>query len=124
MEDKKEITFVQGMSFRQVPPNAPETVRGSISFKASEMIEFLNLHKDSKGWVNIKMMKSKEKQSIYFILDTYKPKTDPVATAEYNDTKYRHPDAGVQAANEKTAEQLFNRPLTEEEEYSLSQRIF
>lgn len=122
--DKDPIVFVEGMSFRSVPPTAPETVRGSISFKVKEMMDFLQKNVDGKGWVNIKMMKSKEKGSIYFILDTYKPKTDPVATQEYNNTKYRHEDPQVQVSNEKSAEQIFNKPLNEDEQFALSQIPF
>lgn len=122
--DKDPIVFVEGMSFRSVPPTTPETVRGSISFKVKEMMDFLQKNVDGKGWVNIKMMKSLAKGSIYFILDTYKPKIDPVATQEYNDTKYRHQDPQVQASNEKSAEQMFNRPLTEGDQFNLSQIPF
>lgn len=118
---KSEMVFVQGMSFRAVPPTAPETVRGSISFKANEMIKFLQENVDEKGWVNIKMMKSKEKQSIYFILDTYKPKKNPEATAEYNDTKYRTEKEKI---NDEASDRLFNSKLTEKENARLAEVPF
>ncbi len=129
------IQFAEGMGFRARHEKAPETVRGSIYFKWNDFKKFCEENVDNKGFVNVKMMKSMKTQGIYFILDTYKPKTDPEATKEYNETKYkniddtvsgtmpithRHPDAGVQSANEKTAEELFSRPLSEEEEYNLS----
>lgn len=121
---ENNIKFVEGMNFRQVPQNAPETVRGSISFKVKDMIQFLIANEDEKGWVNIKMMKSKNTGGIYFILDTYKPRTDSAESKEYNDTKYKHPDPNVQAVNEKSAEKLFNQPLSEEEQFNLSQIPF
>lgn len=109
------ITFVQGMNFRQVPPTAPEAVRGNISFKVNEMIEFLNKY-DNKGWVNIKMMKSKEKGSIYFILDEYKPKTDPAAAQEYNDQKYRTQPLNEKQQNEVSiGDKLFGNGLSDED---------
>ena len=71
--ENKELQFASGMSFKQRHENAPESVRGSIYFKASEFIPFLEKNKDEKGWVHVKMMKSMTKGTIYFILDTWKP---------------------------------------------------
>lgn len=114
--DKQEMVFVSGMSFRAVPPTAPETVRGSISFKVNEIIDFLRDNVDQKGWVNIKMMKSKNTGGIYFILDTYKPKTDSAEAKEYNDKKYK--------INQDSATKLFNSPLSEEEQAALEEMPF
>lgn len=85
------MIFVEGMSFKEVAPNAPESVRGGIYFKYPEFARFMEAHKNEKGWVNIKMMKSKEKGTIYFILDTWKPTSTPEqaqAAKDYNDSKY------------------------------------
>lgn len=71
--NKQEMIFADGMNFKQRHEKAPETVRGSVYFKASKFIEFLKKHEDEKGFVNTKMMKSKKDGSIYFILDTWKP---------------------------------------------------
>lgn len=67
------MKFAEGMSFKARHEKAPETVRGSIYFKVSDFTKFLEANKDEKGWVHVKMMKSKEKGTIYFILDTWKP---------------------------------------------------
>jgi hypothetical protein len=90
--NKQEMIFVEGMSFKPRAENAPETVRGGIYFKYPEFARFMEKHKNDKGWVNVKMMKSKEKGSIYFILDTWKPTSTPEQQAEtqtYNDNKYK-----------------------------------
>lgn len=86
------MKFATGMSFKARHENAPDTVRGSVYFKAEEFKKFLDENKDERGWVHTKMMKSKEKGTIYFILDTWKPTPLPEttqATQEYNDTKYQ-----------------------------------
>lgn len=76
------MIFADGMGFKPRHENAPETVRGSIYFNASKFTTFLSNHKDAKGWVNVKMMKSKKDGSIYFILDTWKPKAIDTDTGE------------------------------------------
>jgi hypothetical protein len=81
-QQKEPMTFVQGMSFKEVSPNAPESVRGGISFKYPEIVHFIEQHKNKDGYVNIKMMKSLQKGSIYFILDTWKPKEKEVVDNE------------------------------------------
>jgi len=68
----KEMKFAGGMTFKEVPETAPETVRGQIFFKADEFIAFLNANKNERGYVNVKMMKSMKTQGIYFILDEWK----------------------------------------------------
>jgi len=77
MEYKDEMIFADGMGFKEVPPNAPEAVRGNVYFNVEKFKAFLDKYKDSRGWVNTKMMKSKEKGTIYFILDTWKPQAQP-----------------------------------------------
>jgi len=51
----------------------------------------------------------------------------PVLTKEESEAyhnRYQQPDAGVQKANEKTAEQLFNGPLSAEDEEALANMPF
>jgi len=98
-----EMKFAEGMSFKARNENAPETVRGSIYFKVSEFQQFLDKNKDEKGWVHVKMMKSKEKGTIYFILDTWKPTPQTPALTE------------TQEVNNKASQKLIGRDLTDEE---------
>ena len=63
--------FVDGMMFKLPHPNSPEFVKGSISIKVDNLIEFLRKHEDN-GWVNCDMKKSREGK-IYFQLNTWKP---------------------------------------------------
>ena len=82
--NKQEMKFANGMTFKARHEKAPETVRGSIYFKASDFTQFLEENKDEKGWVHVKMMKSKDKGTIYFILDTWKP--TPIKDDETGET--------------------------------------
>lgn len=122
--EKAPLIFADGLNFQQVSPNAPESVRGKIYVDWKKFRAFCEEHVNERGYVNITMMKSLSKGSIYFIKDSFVPKTDTVATQEYNDTKYRHQDPQVQASNEKSAEQMFSRPMTEDEQFNLSRIPF
>ena len=69
----EEKIFPKGMRFNKPRQGSPEFVRGSISFKVDEAIEFLNQYKNDRGYVNIDMLKSKEKGEIYMVLNTWQP---------------------------------------------------
>lgn len=74
--EKTPMKFAEGMTFKARHEKAPETVRGAIYFKVAEFTRFLEANKDERGWVHVKMMKSKEKGTIYFILDTWRPQKE------------------------------------------------
>jgi len=71
MEDKKTPIWASGIFFSKPQPTAPEWVKGKLSFKVKEAIEFLKAYEDKKGWVNVDMMKSKEKGTIYLQLNQW-----------------------------------------------------
>lgn len=114
--ENTEIIFATGMNFKSRHEKAPESVRGTIYFNVAKFKKFLDENADEKGFVTTKMMKSMTKGSIYFILDTWKPVKDPIATQEYNDTKYK-----VEHKTSPTAEfpegiDMYNHPLTTDAE--------
>jgi hypothetical protein len=47
------IIFANGMNFKAVSPNAPETVRGSIYFKWNDFKQFGDKHVDERGYKGI-----------------------------------------------------------------------
>lgn len=122
--ENKEIQFADGMNFNPRHEKAPESVRGTIYFDVKKFKKFLDDNVNEKGFVTTKMMKSMTKGTIYFILDTWKPNQPTAETKEYNDNKYKHPDQNVQLVNEQVVEKLFSQPLSEEEEFRLSQQPF
>lgn len=112
------MKFATGMSFKEVAQTAPETVRGSIYFKVDDFKKFLDENKDEKGWVHTKMMKSKEKGTIYFILDTWKPTPTAETTKEtqdYNDTKYQLVENAVLQSRTPTVSHATGRTSPTEE---------
>lgn len=71
MSDK---IFAAGMRFEKPREGSPDFVKGKLSFKVDEAIEFLQKHKNEKGWVNVDLLKSKEKGTLYLQLNDWKPK--------------------------------------------------
>ena len=69
MAEKK---FADGLIFKRPNKKAPEFVKGKLSIKVDEFIAFLKAN-EQNGWVNLDMLKSKEKGSIYFTLNDWKP---------------------------------------------------
>lgn len=67
-------TFPQGIFYKKPREGAPEFVRGSLSFKVDEAIEFLKKHANN-GYVNIDMLLSKNKE-IYLALNERKKPTN------------------------------------------------
>jgi len=73
MENDKKI-FVDGLMFNYPHENAPDFIKGKISINAPALTNFMNLHKNEKGWLTVILKKSKGGK-MYFELDTWKPKT-------------------------------------------------
>ena len=71
MEQKKYVT---GM-FVKRNEKAPDFVVCSISIKSDEFMQYLRENKNDKGYLNVQVLKSKDKGTLYAVLDTFEPKT-------------------------------------------------
>lgn len=76
MEDeKKEKIFADGMRF-EAPSDALKEkapfIKGKISIKVAEFVEFLKKHETVGGWVNIDLKKS-QGGKLYLELNDWKP---------------------------------------------------
>ena len=67
MSDK---IFAKGLIFKLPNENAPDFVKGGLSIKTEEFIDFL--HEQGGDWVNISLKVSKGGKA-YAELDTWKP---------------------------------------------------
>jgi hypothetical protein len=86
-EQNNEAVFLDGFIFKRPREGAPDFVKGSMSIKVSEAIEFLKKH-DNNGWVNADLLTSKDGSKLYFKLNTYVKKED---TATPPDTSIETP---------------------------------
>lgn len=66
MSDK---IFINGLIFKRPSLKAPDWVKGTLSIKVNELIEFLKIN-NKNGWVNIDLKESKDGK-YYAELNTY-----------------------------------------------------
>lgn len=65
-----DIEFPQGMMWKEPRQGAPDYVRGSVSIKREELIEWLS-NRDGE-WVNLDLKESKGGK-VYFSVNDWKP---------------------------------------------------
>ena len=65
--------FPKGLIYKKPNPKAPDWVKGTISIKKDEFIDFLN--KQDSEWINIDILESKDKTKIYPVLNQWKGNT-------------------------------------------------
>ena len=70
MEEKK---YAKGM-FVKRNEKAPDFVVCNISIKADEFDKFVKENTNEKGYVNLQVLKSKDKGTLYAVVDTFVPK--------------------------------------------------
>ena len=86
-----EKIYAKGL-FVKRNEKAPEFVVCSLSIKTDEFIQFLRENTNDKGYVNLQVLKSKEKGSMYAVLDTFEPKTNTTHTQEKKVVKTKEND--------------------------------
>ena len=79
MQPKAKI-FANGLIFKRPRENAPNFVKGTLSIRVSEFVEFLN--KNAKNdWVNLDLKESKGLK-LYFELNTWEKGLDKIEQEE------------------------------------------
>ena len=76
MEEKK---YAKGL-FVKRNEKAPDFVVCSLSIKSDEFVQFLRENTNEKGYVNVQVLKSKDKGTMYAVLDTFEPKPNTTPT--------------------------------------------
>jgi hypothetical protein len=77
MDDKKEKVFAKGFFFERPHQNAPDFVRGKMSIKVSEAVEWLEANKSERGYVNLDLLLAKDGEKLYFVKNEWVPKEQP-----------------------------------------------
>ena len=75
-----EKIYAKGL-FAKRNEKAPEFVICNLSVKTDDFIQFLKENTNEKGYVNLQVLKSKDKGTLYAEVDTFEPKTS-TASAE------------------------------------------
>jgi len=86
-----EKIYAKGL-FAKRNENAPDFVTCSLSIKTDDFIQFLRENTNEKGYVNLQVLKSKDKGTLYAIVDTFTPKTDNVSTEKKKPVKTKVDD--------------------------------
>lgn len=69
-----ETKFAKGIFFDKPREGAPDFVKGRMSMKKEEAIEFLKtLEASEKGFLNFDLLKSKDGTKYYFTVNEWKP---------------------------------------------------
>ena len=84
--EKQDPIFPKGVLFKKPRDGAPDFIRGHLSFKVDEAVEFLKAN-EKNGWVNIDIKKSKEGKT-YLQLDTWVPKKAEVADVPHEEIPF------------------------------------
>ncbi len=69
--ENTEKKFAQGFIFKRPRAGAPDFVKGSMSIKVMEAIEFLKTAESE--WMNLDLLQSKDGQKLYFVVNDWKP---------------------------------------------------
>ena len=76
MEEKKYATGL----FAKRNEKSPEFVICCLSVKTDDFIQFLKENTNEKGYVNLQVRKSKDKGTLYAVVDTFEPKASIAST--------------------------------------------
>ena len=68
-----EKIYAKGL-FAKRNEKAPEFVICNLSVKTDDFIQFLKEKTNEKGYVNLQVLKSKDKGTLYAVVDTFEPK--------------------------------------------------
>ena len=74
-----EKNYAKGL-FVKRNEKAPDFVVCNLSIKTDDFIQFLNKNTNEKGYVNLQVLKGKNKGTFYANIDNFTPKTDNVST--------------------------------------------
>ena len=81
-----EKNYAKGL-FVKRNEKAPDFVVCNLSIKTDDFIQFLNKNTNEKGYVNLQVLKGKDKGTFYANVDNFTPKTDNVSTEQKKSVK-------------------------------------
>lgn len=81
MEQEKKTVFADGIMFTKKRDGAPDFVRGGVSVRVEQFYTWAKQHANQNGFVNLDLLKSKEKGTLYFKLNDWKK---PIAKPDFS----------------------------------------
>ena len=86
-----EKIYATGL-FAKRNEKAPEFVVCNLSVKTDDFIQFLKENTNEKGYVNLQVLKSKDKGTLYAVLDTFEPKASTASNEVKKSVKTKESD--------------------------------
>ena len=74
-----KFEHVKGL-FARRNKKAPEFVICGLSVKTDDFIHFLKENTNEKGYVNLQVLRSRDKVTLYVVFDTFEPKASTAST--------------------------------------------
>ena len=74
-----EKIYAKGL-FAKRNEKAPEFVICGLSVKTDDFVQFLKENTNEKGYVNLQVLRSKDKGTLYAVVDTFEPKASTTST--------------------------------------------
>lgn len=96
---EKQPNFVSGLYWNDPHPNSPAFIKGKISIKAKEFVDYLRANYDKEsGYVNV-ILKESKNGKYYFELDTWKPNKEqrPAETQDFGQSVDNRADEIIQS---------------------------
>ena len=81
-----ETIYPKGMFYNDPKEGAPEFVKGRISVKSKEFVEFLKEHTNEAGYVNLQVLAGDK--GTYLKLDTWKPEKEKETAPQEEDLPF------------------------------------
>lgn len=97
MDEKKEKVFAKGFWFERPHTNAPSFVKGRMSVKVEEAVEWLQANKSERGYVNMDLLLAKDGEKLYFTLNDFQPKVSQ--ENNFGKTEIQYPDEESELAS-------------------------
>ncbi len=89
--EQKQPVFAEGISFFRPKEGSPEWVKGKVTIHPQRLIKFLTENKQylsEKGFLNLDLKVSKDKSSLYFQVNTWKPEKKVEETSQGTSTGF------------------------------------
>lgn len=88
--------FPDGLIYKKPREGAPTFVKGSLSIKVPEFIAFLQKYQSNGGWVNLDLLNSEQKDTLYLTLNTYQPKSETPVKAPISPVERSLPNETIE----------------------------
>lgn len=96
--------YPKGLYFDKPHANAPKFVKGKLSMKAQDFVNFLKENKqyiNEKGYIKFDLLQSEKDGKLYFTLDTYKAGSNDFIGEPFESSKPKSDEESLEKTSEE-----------------------